>query len=138
MGRIEVASDGVIGRRFAIKSLHLEYRDDERVILKFIEEARITGQLKHPNVVPIYDLNEGAAEPFIVMRLVEGRSLAQLLSQSPEPAVGVEAADLLQRLVQIVLRVCDALRKLRRRGRPHGCVWLGRRAVRNPHWGGAE
>jgi serine/threonine-protein kinase len=109
MGRIEVASDGVIGRRVAIKSLHLEYRDDERAVLKFIEEARVTGQLEHPNVVPIYDLGEGAAEPFIVMRLVEGQSLAQLLGQSAKPAAGVEAVDLLQRFVQILLRVCDAL-----------------------------
>lgn len=119
MGRIQVASDRVIDRRVAIKSLHLECRDDERAVLKFIEEARITGQLEHPNVVPIYDLDESAAEPLIVMRLVQGNSLAQVLAAASQPATTVEAAELLQRFVQIVLRVCDALAFAHSRGVVH-------------------
>src|SRR3954471_14862801 len=79
MGRIEAAFDPLIGRRVAIKTLHSEIREDERAVAKFVEEARITGQLEHPNVVPIYDLGEGDAEPFFVMRLVQGKSLAQVL-----------------------------------------------------------
>jgi eukaryotic-like serine/threonine-protein kinase len=109
MGCIEAAFDPVIGRRVAIKSLRPELRDDERATLKFAEEARITGQLEHPNVVPIYDLGESAEEPFIVMQLIHGKSLTQLLAESPQPATSAEAADLLQRFVQIVLRLSDAL-----------------------------
>jgi eukaryotic-like serine/threonine-protein kinase len=119
MGSIESAQDPVIGRRVAIKSLRPELRDDERAVLKFIEEARVTGQLEHPNVVPIYDLGEGHADPFIVMRLIEGKSLAQLLAQSPKPAAGAESVDLLQRVVQVVLRVCDALSFAHSRGVYH-------------------
>lgn len=117
MGCIEAASDGVIGRRVAIKTLRQEYRDDEHAISRFSEEARTTGRLEHPNVVPIYDLcdSEGA-DPFIVMRLVEGRSLAQLLKQSARPATTVAASDLLQRLVGIVLSLCDALSFAHSRG----------------------
>ena len=109
MGSIESAQDPVIGRRVAIKTLHPAMREDERAVLKFIEEARITGQLEHPNVVPIYDLGENADDPFIVMRLIQGKSLTQVLGDSAVPSTSVEAADLLQRFVQIVLRVCDAL-----------------------------
>lgn len=110
MGSIEAASDPVIGRRVAIKTLRPEYRDDDRAIAHFAQEARTTGQLEHPNVVPIYDLSEGTdAEPFIVMRLVDGQSLTQLLEASPRPTTPLQAAELLRRLVEIVLRLCDAL-----------------------------
>lgn len=109
MGSVEAAHDPLLGRRVAIKTLHSELLEDERAAQKFIEEARITGQLEHPNVVPIYDLGEGGGAPFIVMRLIDGKSFAQLLAQSAKPVAGVETADLLQRFVQIVLRVCDAL-----------------------------
>jgi eukaryotic-like serine/threonine-protein kinase len=109
MGAIEEAHDELIGRQVAIKTLHPVLREDERAVLRFVEEARITGQLEHPNVVPIYDVGENAAEPFIVMRLIQGKSLAQVLGQSAKPATSAELADLLQRFVQILLRVCDAL-----------------------------
>lgn len=110
MGRIEAASDGVIGRRVAIKTLRQEYRDDERALLHFTEEARTTGRLEHPNVVPIYDLcGVDGANPSIVMRLVVGQTLTQMLADCRPPRPGPETVDLLQRFVQIILRVCDAL-----------------------------
>lgn len=110
MGRIEAAYDPIIGRRVAIKTLRPEFADDDRAMLKFAEEARITGQLEHPNVVPIYDLREDdSAEPLIVMRLIQGQSLSQLLAQSSKPGAPAEAADLLRSYVDIILRLCDAL-----------------------------
>lgn len=117
MGCIEAASDAVIGRRVAIKTLRQEYRDDHRAVLRFTEEARTTGRLEHPNVVPIYDLCDAeGADPFIVMRLVEGQSLAQLMRQTARPATTAAASDLLQRLVGIVLSLCDALSFAHSRG----------------------
>ena len=115
MGCIEAARDPAIGRRVAIKTLRAEYRDDERAVLRFVEEARTTGQLEHPNVVPIYDLGDEAADPFIVMRLIQGKTLAQVL-ESSKPVTNALAAELLQRLVQIILRICDALAFAHSRG----------------------
>jgi serine/threonine-protein kinase len=109
MGLVEEASDGVLGRRVAIKTLRSEFHDDERAISKFVEEARITGQLEHPNVVPIYDLAEGLEDPYIVMRLVQGHSLTRLLDEAKTPRTTADAAELLRRLVGILLRLCDAL-----------------------------
>jgi serine/threonine-protein kinase len=43
MGCIAAAFDPVIGRRVAIKTLRDEYRDDDRAVSKFVEEARTTG-----------------------------------------------------------------------------------------------
>lgn len=119
MGSVESAHDPLLDRRVAIKTLHAELREDERAVLKFVEEARITGQLEHPNVVPIYDLGEGAADPFIVMRLIQGQSLGQMLATTPAPRTPAQTAELLQRFVQIVLRVCDALSFAHSRGVIH-------------------
>ncbi len=116
MGCINAAFDPVIGRRVAIKTLRDEYRDDDLAIAKFAEEARVTGQLEHPNVVPIYDLGDGTEDPYIVMRLVQGRSLTQLLAESPCPSTSAEAADLLQRFVEVLLSLCDALAFAHSRG----------------------
>lgn len=109
MGSIDAARDVVIGRKVAIKSLRPELLDNDLALQQFIEEARVTGQLEHPNVVPVYDLGDETSEPFIVMRLVQGKSLKELLALGPKPTDNVQAADLLQRLVNIVLRLCDAL-----------------------------
>jgi eukaryotic-like serine/threonine-protein kinase len=119
MGRIDAAYDPVIGRRVALKSLHSELREEAQAVAKFAEEARITGQLEHPNVVPIYDLAESASEPFIVMRLVQGKSLTQLLAHTETPTTSTEATDLLQHFIEIVLRLCDALSFAHSRGVVH-------------------
>ena len=109
MGSIVAAHDPVMGRRVAIKTLLPDFREDERAALKFAEEARITARLEHPNVIPIYDLVEGGIDPSMVMQLVQGKSLRQLLLESPKPETSADAAALLQRFVQVVLRLCDAL-----------------------------
>jgi serine/threonine-protein kinase len=116
MGCIDAAFDPVIGRRVAIKTLREEYRDNHQALSKFAEEARVTGQLEHPNVIPIYDLGESAEDPFIVMRLVQGKSVTQLLEQSSRPSTSVDAANLLRHLVEILLSLCDALAFAHSRG----------------------
>jgi serine/threonine-protein kinase len=109
MGTIAAAYDPVLGRHVAVKTLRDEYRDDDLAIRSFVEEARTTGQLEHPNVVPVYDLNDSYEQPYIVMQLVDGQSLAELLADLPQPRDAAQAADLLERLIRIVLRLCDAL-----------------------------
>jgi len=116
IGRIEAALDPVIGRKVAIKMLREELKDEDQVALQFGHEAQITGQLEHPNVVPIYDLGEDENGQFIVMKLIEGKSFADLVKE--EAAHGDQPAAL-QRLVHIVLRLCDALSYAHSRGVIH-------------------
>lgn len=116
IGRIDAAADPVIGRKVAIKTLRDELKDDDQIALAFGEEAQITGQLEHPNVVPIYDLGEDENGQFIVMKLVKGKSLVELIKE--EAARGDQPAAL-QRLIQIVLRLCDALSYAHSRGVIH-------------------
>jgi len=116
IGRIEAALDPVIGRKVAIKRLREELKDEEQVALEFGNEAQITGQLEHPNVVPIYDLGEDENGQFIVMKLIEGKRFADLVKE--EAAHGDQPAAL-QRLIHIVLRLCDALSYAHSRGVIH-------------------
>lgn len=116
IGRIEAALDPVIGRNVAIKTLREELRDEDQVAVEFGNEAQITGQLEHPNVVPIYDLGEDANGQFIVMKLIEGKCFADVVKD--EAARGDQPAAL-QRLIQIVLRLCDALSYAHSRGVIH-------------------
>ncbi len=116
IGFVEAAVDPVIGRKVALKALRPEHLEDEYTVSKFAEEAQITGQLEHPNIAPIYDLRSEDDGQFIVMKLIKGRSLAQLLDEN---ATERRQPDGLQRFVQILLRLCDALSYAHSRGVIH-------------------
>jgi serine/threonine-protein kinase len=78
MGRILAAWDLHLGRPVAIKVLRrTTVRDLDRV--RFLEEAQVTGQLQHPNIVPVYELGRLHDQVAFVMRRVEGRSLKQVI-----------------------------------------------------------
>jgi eukaryotic-like serine/threonine-protein kinase len=116
MGIILGARDPVIGRRVAIKVLRPELEQDDRVRSELSLEAQVTGQLDHPNIVPVYDFGVGDRSPFMVMKWVAGKSLAQLLRGEPELG---RCPDKLKSFVQILLRVCDALSFAHSRGVIH-------------------
>jgi len=105
MGYIESAFDPVLGRSVAVKLLQSLAESDQELRRKFIAEAQITGQLDHPNIVPVYDLGQHDDNPFIVMKLVRGQTFAELLAEKAGP----RSADDLQQFLGVVLRVCDAL-----------------------------
>ena len=80
MGRVVLAQDRELGRDVAIKFLLDPSSAAPHLIARFVAEARITGQLEHPNIVPVHDLGttpEG--EPYFVMKRVQGRSLHDVL-----------------------------------------------------------
>jgi serine/threonine-protein kinase len=116
IGCIDAAHDPVIGREVAIKVLRPELRGEKLTEAKFAEEAQITGQLEHPNIVPIYDLCDDRDGPFIVMKLIHGKSLTDLVNEVRTEKRGTEH---LRRLVQIVLRLCDAVAFAHSRGVIH-------------------
>jgi serine/threonine-protein kinase len=77
LGRVWLARDTVLGRDVALKELRPDRTGDAR-LRRFLREARVTGQLEHPNIVPLYDLIEDAGGgPCYTMRFVAGRTLAE-------------------------------------------------------------
>ncbi|MCI0637499.1 MAG: PAS domain S-box protein, partial [Gemmataceae bacterium] len=78
IGQIWRARDCHLEREVAIKELRPERADDAKVTARFVREARLTGQLEHPGIVPVYELafRSDTKQPFYTMRLVRGRTLA--------------------------------------------------------------
>jgi len=96
MGRILLVRDDRIGRDVALKELLPELTapgtDDEGVshqssapagfLGRFVHEARITGQLEHPYIVPVYEIgHRDDGVPYYTMRYVRGRTLAERLGE---------------------------------------------------------
>jgi serine/threonine-protein kinase len=118
MSSIRRVVDLRLGRRQAMKVLDPTAGKDSRAAQRFVEEARITGSLDHPNIVPIYDLGlaSDGAPAFITMKLVQGESFADYLDRLGDARLESES---LESLVQILLRVCDALSFAHARGIIH-------------------
>src|SRR5215204_2190264 len=81
MGVVFRARDVRLRRSVAIKLLPPEMAFREEVRMRFLREAQTAAQLSHPNVVPIYSVDEVNGLVFFVMALVEGESLAAYLKR---------------------------------------------------------
>jgi serine/threonine protein kinase len=87
MGAVLKGRDADLGRDLAVKVLLEQHRDNPDYVRRFVEEAQIGGQLQHPGIVPVYELGAFPdRRPFFTMKLVKGRTLAELLGERQEPA----------------------------------------------------
>jgi PAS domain S-box-containing protein len=79
IGRIWLARDSAFGRNVALKELRPEHAALAAHRTRFLQEARITGQLEHPGIVPVYELalRPDDQQPFYTMRFVKGRTLSE-------------------------------------------------------------
>jgi tetratricopeptide (TPR) repeat protein len=86
MGVVHRARDTALGREVAVKVLRDEFAPGSAAARRFVDEARITGQLQHPGIPPLHDVGIGAdGRPFLAMKLIKGRTLEELLRARPEP-----------------------------------------------------
>jgi serine/threonine-protein kinase len=87
MGVVLKGRDVDLGRDVAVKVLLERHLDRPEVVRRFVEEAQIGGQLQHPGVVPVYELGRlPDGRLYIVMKLIRGRTLAELLEGRADPA----------------------------------------------------
>jgi serine/threonine-protein kinase len=110
MGRVMLVYDRTVQRHVAIKVLHSKHQRDKLSRYRFQMEARVTGRLQHPAIMPIYDMgNLGADERFFAMKPVNGLSLHEILRarQSGDPRLAQEFPR--DRLLTIFRRVCQAV-----------------------------
>ncbi|MBI4613158.1 MAG: protein kinase [Planctomycetes bacterium] len=117
MGEVLRVRDPEIGRELAAKILPTSAGGDERRVGKFLLEAQVTGQLEHPNIVPVHDMGVAPGRRvFFTMKQVRGRDLAKVLAgvSGEEPW----APGLLRRL-DIFLKICDAVAFAHSRGVIH-------------------
>jgi eukaryotic-like serine/threonine-protein kinase len=97
MGQVYLAVHPGMGRRAAVKVLPVGEASDPQAVSRFLGEARASSAIRHPNIVDIYDsgvLPNGL--PYIVMELLEGKTLTQRLQQGP-----IDLADALDWACQV-------------------------------------
>lgn len=79
MSNVYRARDTVLGRRVALKILTEAGSADEESKARFLLEARTASNIRHENIISVYDFGEDQGRPFIVMELLEGESLRAAL-----------------------------------------------------------
>jgi tetratricopeptide (TPR) repeat protein len=120
MGEIWLADDQVIGRSVALKRMLRGARPEQQE--RFLVEARITGQLEHPGVVPVHELGvDDQGQPYYIMKFVHGQTLKKLIAEyHADPAVGSVPREVQQlRLLQTFVDLCQTVGYAHSRGVLH-------------------
>ena len=94
---VYLAWDPQLEREVAIKTLHFANTDAQRNDA-LIAEARAVSRLRHPNLVPIFDVGEEDGDPYLVFEFVDGPNLAALLAEEGRLAPA-RAADLMRQVL---------------------------------------
>ncbi|HVW27020.1 MAG TPA: protein kinase [Polyangiaceae bacterium] len=117
MGRIHPATDRNLIRHVALKRLDKELAKEPFYRDGFIAEAQITGQLEHPNIVPVHELAIAPnGVPYFTMKLVQGMSLDRWLKDPSRPLGSTER---IEEGLEILVKVCDAVAYAHHRGVVH-------------------
>jgi predicted ribosomally synthesized peptide with SipW-like signal peptide len=100
MGVVYRAWQKGLNRSVALKMVHAGAQASPQVLARFRVEAEAVARLQHPNIVQIHEVGQHARSPFLVLELVEGRSLAQGLDGTPRPVR--PAAELVETLARAI------------------------------------
>jgi serine/threonine protein kinase len=110
MGEVWRAEDTKLLRQVAIKILPAQLASDAEWKERFLREARTVAQLNHPNIATIYGIDQQGDLLFIAMELIEGQSLAEVMTKGP--MIPAEA-------VRVAIHVCDGLSEAHAKGIIH-------------------
>lgn len=113
MGEVYYIFDEDFGRHSAMKVILPEHKCKPKMVDSFLSEARITGQLEHPNIIPVHDMgclpDHGV---FFTMKLMRGESLHSLLQKLEIGSITKDESskkyDLFE-LLGIFRKICDAV-----------------------------
>jgi tetratricopeptide (TPR) repeat protein/predicted Ser/Thr protein kinase len=109
MGTLYLASDPVLQRQVAIKLLR--EADNEELRARFTREARSAANLRHRNIVTIFDVGDHGGQPFMAMEYIQGQTLTSLIEGDSPPSI--------IRRLQLVEELCDGLAYAHKRGVVH-------------------
>ena len=112
---VSIARDKNLRRVVAVKSLKEESKTRDDMVKAFVSEARVTAQLDHPSIIPVYGLTGDEKSGIqLIMKLVNGRTLREYLRNTAlnYKVRGIKTFDeeaLMRKRLEIFLRVCDAI-----------------------------
>jgi TolB-like protein/Tfp pilus assembly protein PilF/predicted Ser/Thr protein kinase len=110
MGVVFKAEDTKLRRTVALKFLPEEISGDSQAKKRFLREAQAAAILDHPNICPVYEVDESGGRMFLTMAFVEGRSLKERIAEGPLPLIEVLA---------IAVQVSEGLRVAHEKGVVH-------------------
>lgn len=110
-GSVYLAHDTLLGRQVAIKELLTAMVDDPTVVKRFVLEARVAIDLRHPNIVEVYDVFPEGGDYYIAMEYLAGGSLQDRLRAKGQLSV--------DEALRIMAQVCAGLAHAHRKGVVH-------------------
>jgi eukaryotic-like serine/threonine-protein kinase len=111
MGEVYLAEDLTLGRRVALKFLAGADASDPASVERFLREARTASSLNHPHICTIHEIGDHAGRPFLVLELLEGRTLQEeVADDKPLP---------IDRAIDFGIQIADALDAAHARGIIH-------------------
>ena len=110
MGEVYRAHDSKLGRDVAVKVLPEAFARDAERMARFQREAKVLASLSHPNIAPIYGLEDSGSTHALVMELVEGPTLADRIKQGPIPV---------DETLRIAKQICEGIEYAHERGIVH-------------------
>ncbi len=120
MGVVHQARDLRIHRQVAMKVIKTASQFSRENVLRFVDEAQLTGQLQHPNIVPVYEIAlDDQDEVFYTMKFVKGITLDDVLKglrKGDEPMVKEYS---LTALLDIFQKICDGVAYAHSKGVVH-------------------
>jgi serine/threonine protein kinase len=120
MGVVMQARDLRIRRTVAMKVMKTSSQFQRESVLRFIDEAQLTGQLEHPNIVPVYDLAlDEHGEAFYTMKYVRGITLDEVLRGLRNDNAKMAAKYPLGTLLTIFQKICDGVAYAHAKGIVH-------------------
>lgn len=122
VGRVWLAYDSELRRSVALKELRPERASNAAFWNRFLKEARITGQLEHPGIVPVYELarRPDNGQPFYTMRFVNGRTLSEATRDYHRKRAAGQAESLeFLALLNAFVTVCNTIGYAHSRGVIH-------------------
>lgn len=111
MGVVYHAHDELMDRAVAIKVLTADLAGDPSIRTRFFREAKVAGQIVHPNVITVFDMGEENGRLYIVMELLQGQTLGEYLRAHP----GLSLAEKLD----VMTQVCGGMVAAHARGIVH-------------------
>ncbi|MCM8528862.1 MAG: serine/threonine protein kinase, partial [Lentisphaeraceae bacterium] len=110
MGKVTLSRDKNTLRKVAIKTLKKELLQNHEAIIRFTEEAQITAQLEHPNIIPVYEMGlDSDNAPFYTMKYVKGTNLKEILKLIKDKNEIILHKFHLTELLNIFVKICDAM-----------------------------